>query len=107
METTACSDGRLGNFPDVFVEGWMEDAGSQTDVFPVFTPQNGLTPLHVAAHYDNQPVALLLLDKGASPHATAKVGPPHTHSTCWWKGLHLPREIFLKNHIARYDYIDR
>lgn len=35
--------------------------------------QNGLTPLHVAAHYDNQEVALLLLDKGASPHATAKV----------------------------------
>ena len=73
----------------------MEDAGSQTDVFPVFTPppcfppQNGLTPLHVAAHYDNQPVALLLLDKGASPHATAKVGPPHTHSACWGTGLHL------------------
>lgn len=35
--------------------------------------QNGLTPLHVAAHYDNQDVALLLLEKGASPHATAKV----------------------------------
>lgn len=38
--------------------------------------QNGLTPLHVAAHYDNQKVALLLLEKGASPHATAKVSPP-------------------------------
>lgn len=37
--------------------------------------QNGLTPLHVAAHYDNQEVALLLLDKGASPHVTAKVRP--------------------------------
>lgn len=37
--------------------------------------QNGLTPLHVAAHYDNQKVALLLLEKGASPHATAKVRP--------------------------------
>lgn len=36
--------------------------------------QNGLTPLHVAAHYDNQDVALLLLDKGATPHSTAKVG---------------------------------
>lgn len=35
--------------------------------------QNGLTPLHVAAHYDNQKVALLLLDKGASPHTMAKV----------------------------------
>lgn len=41
--------------------------------------QNGLTPLHVAAHYDNQKVALLLLEKGASPHATAKVSPPARH----------------------------
>lgn len=38
--------------------------------------QNGLTPLHVAAHYDNQKVALLLLDKGASPHTMAKVRAP-------------------------------
>lgn len=36
-------------------------------------PQDGLTPLHVAAHYDNQNVALLLLKHGASPHAPAKV----------------------------------
>ncbi|KTG35190.1 hypothetical protein cypCar_00030188, partial [Cyprinus carpio] len=41
--------------------------------------QNGLTPLHVAAHYDNQKVALLLLDKGASPHATAKNGYTPLH----------------------------
>lgn len=36
----------------------------------------------MAAHYDNQKVALLLLEKGASPHATAKVSsrllPPPT-----------------------------
>lgn len=43
--------------------------------------QNGLTPLHVAAHYDNQDVALLLLEKGASPHATAKV----VHRIQQWK----------------------
>lgn len=42
--------------------------------------QSGLTPLHVAAHYDNQRVALLLLDQGASPHSAAKV-PTHTHLT--------------------------
>lgn len=35
--------------------------------------QSGLTPLHVAAHYDNQKVALLLLNQGASPLAAAKV----------------------------------
>lgn len=50
---------------------------------PERPPQNGLTPLHVAAHYDNQKVALLLLEKGASPHATAKVRTarrPQTHA---------------------------
>lgn len=35
--------------------------------------KNGVTPLHVASHYDHQNVALLLLDKGASPHATGKI----------------------------------
>ena len=44
-----------------------------TNQKPARPLQNGLTPLHVAAHYDNQEVALLLLEKGASPHATAKV----------------------------------
>ena len=35
--------------------------------------KNGVTPLHVAVHYDNTPLAALLLDRGASPHAAAKV----------------------------------
>ena len=35
--------------------------------------QNGLTPLHIAAHYDNVEVAMLLLDQGASPHTAAQV----------------------------------
>lgn len=47
----------------------------------VWVLQSGLTPLHVAAHYDNQRVALLLLDQGASPHSAAKVSTPnHTDS---------------------------
>lgn len=41
--------------------------------------QNGVTPLHVASHYDHQNVALLLLDKGASPHAMAKNGHTPLH----------------------------
>lgn len=41
--------------------------------------QNGVTPLHVAAHYDHVNVALLLLDKGAFPHATAKNGYTPLH----------------------------
>uniref|UniRef100_A0A670IRX5 Ankyrin 3 n=1 Tax=Podarcis muralis TaxID=64176 RepID=A0A670IRX5_PODMU len=43
------------------------------------TDYHGLTPLHVAAHYDNQKVALLLLDQGASPHASAKNGYTPLH----------------------------
>ncbi|MGH0124104.1 UNVERIFIED_CONTAM: hypothetical protein FKN15_018185 [Acipenser sinensis] len=43
------------------------------------TTVSGLTPLHVAAHYDNQKVALLLLDQGASPHAAAKNGYTPLH----------------------------
>lgn len=40
----------------------------------------------MAAHYDNQDVALLLLDKGASPHSTAKVGQRvlKKKSTSWF-----------------------
>lgn len=41
--------------------------------------KNGVTPLHVASHYDHQNVALLLLNKGASPHATAKNGHTPLH----------------------------
>ena len=36
--------------------------------------KNGLTPLHVATHYNHTPVALYLLDNGASPHNATKVG---------------------------------
>ena len=32
-----------------------------------------LTPLHVATHYGNTDVALLLLDRHANPHCAAKV----------------------------------
>ena len=35
----------------------------------------------MAAHYDHQNVALLLLDKGASPHASAKNGYTPLHIT--------------------------
>jgi hypothetical protein len=35
--------------------------------------QHGMTPLHVASHYDHVKVALLLLNKDASKYATTKV----------------------------------
>ena len=48
-------------------------------VVAVVVLQNGVTPLHVASHYDHQNVALLLLEKGASPHAAAKNGYTPLH----------------------------
>jgi len=36
--------------------------------------KNGLTPLHVATHYNSVEVAQLLMEHKANPHAAAKVG---------------------------------
>ena len=36
--------------------------------------QNGLTPLHIACHYDQSEVAIQLLNAGANIEAHAKVG---------------------------------
>lgn len=52
---------------------WRPRPWALTHQEPTPPLQNGLTPLHVAAHYDHQEVAVLLLERGASPHATAKV----------------------------------
>ena len=41
----------------------------------VFILQHGLTPLHVATHYNNDKVATFLLDNNADPNAQAKVKP--------------------------------
>ena len=38
------------------------------------TSKSGFTPLHIAAHYGNQNIASLLLDKGADINYMAKVG---------------------------------
>lgn len=69
--------------------GRLRAANARSMREPERPPQNGLTPLHVAAHYDNQKVALLLLEKGASPHATAKVrtarGCRPTHAGVDWE----------------------
>ena len=35
--------------------------------------QNGLTPLHIAAHYGHVDIAELLLDRGADTDARARV----------------------------------
>jgi len=35
--------------------------------------KNGLTPLHVASHYNHPAMVTLLLTSKASPHSTAKV----------------------------------
>lgn len=40
---------------------------------PFPSPQNGLTPLHVAVHHNNLEIVKLLLPKGSSPHSSAWV----------------------------------
>lgn len=46
------------------------DRGTPVDV----EGKNQVTPLHVAAHYNNERVAQLLLESGASAQASAKNG---------------------------------
>jgi len=45
----------------------------QGDVDVDVLAKNGLTPLHVAAHYGNYNVVRLLLQHHASPNSTAQV----------------------------------
>ena len=47
----------------------LQDRRADVDV----AGKNGLTPLHVASHYDNRDVILLLMQHSASTHAVAKV----------------------------------
>ena len=45
----------------------------QKDVDPNVQGKNGLTPLHVATHYNHANIAVLLLEYKADPQRTAKV----------------------------------
>ena len=45
----------------------------QSNSDPNVEGKNGLTPLHVATHYNRNDAALLLLKNGACPQCVAKV----------------------------------
>ena len=45
----------------------------QNDHNPDVTSKSGFTPLHIAAHYGNDSIAAILLDKGADVNFPAKV----------------------------------
>lgn len=45
----------------------------QNDHNPDVTSKSGFTPLHIAAHYGNEAIANLLLNKGADVNYSAKV----------------------------------
>jgi len=45
----------------------------QNDHNPDVTSKSGFTPLHIAAHYGNNNVASMLVQKGADVNFTAKV----------------------------------
>ena len=65
------------SFITKYIQAWV----TINQLCGFFLGKNGVTPLHVAAHYDHQNVALLLLDKGASPHAAANNGYTPLHIT--------------------------
>lgn len=73
---------RLGSF--------YEDANLIKSCLILF--QHGMTPLHVACHYDHVKVAVLLLDKNASKYAITKVCNLIHHSLAV---IYNPLEIFL------------
>ena len=45
----------------------------QSDHNPDVTSKSGFTPLHIAAHYGNESIASLLVQKGADVNYLAKV----------------------------------
>lgn len=45
----------------------------QNEHNPDVTSKSGFTPLHIAAHYGNENIAVILLDKGADVNFPAKV----------------------------------
>lgn len=45
----------------------------QNDHNPDVTSKSGFTPLHIAAHYGNNNVASMLVQRGADVNFTAKV----------------------------------
>ena len=46
----------------------------QNDHNPDVTSKSGFTPLHIAAHYGNENIAVTLLQRGADVNYSAKVG---------------------------------
>ena len=46
----------------------------QNDHNPDVTSKSGFTPLHIAAHYGNESIAVVLLQRGADVNYSAKVG---------------------------------
>ena len=45
----------------------------QNDHNPDVTSKSGFTPLHIAAHYGNESIAVVLLQRGADVNYSAKV----------------------------------
>ena len=43
-------------------------------------PRSGFTPLHIAAHYGNENIALVLLQRGADVNYSAKVSILFLHT---------------------------
>ena len=63
--------------------------------------KNGVTPLHVAVHYDNTALAMLMLERGASPHAAAKNGYTPLHISARKNQLDIARYRLRNRYLKR------
>ena len=68
--------------------------------------KNGVTPLHVAVHYDNQAVAMLLLERQGSPHATAKNGYTPLHISAKKNQIEIAKSLLEFGAKVKYRNID-
>ena len=60
----------------------------QNDHNPDVTSKSGFTPLHIAAHYGNENIAVTLLQRGADVNYSAKVRMEAFKLLIYWKPYH-------------------
>ena len=74
----------------------------------MINPRSGFTPLHIAAHYGNENIALVLLQRGADVNYSAKVSILFLHTVGYqyiYYDIAIVRAILLTSCVlGRYCY---
>ena len=74
----------------------------QNDHNPDVTSKSGFTPLHIAAHYGNENIAVTLLQRGADVNYSAKVRHSELMLVSIYSDIILMRQIFRHLNLACY-----